>query len=148
MISGAVQKRVRRAVLGRIRSICLGPTANIISQNFIPLHPRPQNPCHHDLVPPRIHRFALPARRSRCPDGLAKRARNPRGCVKGGSPPVRESGPGVPGSHTTGGSHRRTVLPSKGPGLNPASLKGPADKRPGRGIGGFFLHKRQKRRRT
>ena len=88
----------------------------------------------------------MPARWGRCPDGFAKRAHNPRGCVKGGSPPVRESGPGVPGGHTA----------SSGPGPNPAGLKGLADKRPGWGIGGFPVRaesaeepeKRGKRHRT
>ena len=77
-------------------------------------------------VPSRIHRFSLPARWGRCLDGLAKRAQNPRGCVKGGF-----------SSGSKMNRACRVATPSlDGPGLNPAALKGLVDKRPGVGIGG------------
>ena len=105
------------------------------NKKIIPANPRASNPCDTSCRPITDTPESVAGEMGRCPDGYAKRAHDPRGCVKGGSPPVRENGPGVPGGHTV----------FDGPGPNPAGLKGLADKRPGWGIEAFLSERKAQR---
>ena len=105
--------------------------------------PRPQNPCHTPLIPPRIHRKAL--RRDGVGAGLEGKTRNLMHRVRGKWSPSGDPGEaagigpvlpfhpinsaGVPVWHITGWSRARVTSGAERPGL-PEAVEDGADRQP------------------